>query len=179
MPRVDREGRNEYRRERYAANIERERAKGREKMRRLRTANPDMVGRGRANALEWRNNNVERARGNSRRWAMQSLHGADVELVIARMFDEQNGLCYLCEKPLPDEGRDRNGYIDHNHACEHPIGGTCSACRRGLAHHWCNTLIGLLGDDPALLELIAANLRRETARTAMQIAEKAVAETLF
>src|SRR5258707_12145302 len=57
MPRVDREGRNEYRRERYAANIERERAKGREKMRRLRTANRDVAGRGRANAL-WSVNNT-------------------------------------------------------------------------------------------------------------------------
>lgn len=62
--------------------------------------------------------------------------------------DEQNGLCYLCELPLPD---DRSKiHIDHYHACCGKKR-SCKNCRRGLAHDYCNLLLGLVGEDPAAL----------------------------
>jgi hypothetical protein len=73
----------------------------------------------------------------------------------ADLWEAQDGCCYLCEMPLPVSAR--RVHIDHDHRhC--PPGRSCSACRRGLAHVGCNTLIGLVNDDPGKLLVIAENL---------------------
>lgn len=73
------------------------------------------------------------------------------------MLMEQGGNCYLCEQPLPD---DRGKVvIDHDH--RHCLDGySCGRCRRGLAHHACNTAIGLLAENPELMRTVAGNLER-------------------
>jgi hypothetical protein len=70
------------------------------------------------------------------------------------MWDAQLGRCYLCREPLNPE----KAVIDHDHGCC-PENASCSYCRRGLACHACNMLIGLARDDPDRLALIAVNLR--------------------
>lgn len=91
-------------------------------------------------------------------WAhsLWSSHGMRPEHWHA-MFIEQDGNCYLCGRPLPD---DRSKVaVDHDH--KHCLAGkSCTVCRRGLAHHQCNTGIGLFNDDPAVLRLVADNLER-------------------
>lgn len=73
------------------------------------------------------------------------------------MWDKQNGLCYLCERPLSDSTTDI--VIDHDH--DHcPDNKSCPLCQRGLACRKCNIAIGLVDDDPDLLRKIAANLDR-------------------
>lgn len=69
------------------------------------------------------------------------------------MWDSQRGLCYLCEQPLPE---DRSKIaVDHAHAhCGKKR--SCRYCRRGLAHHWCNMMIGMLGEDLALMRYMCA-----------------------
>jgi hypothetical protein len=72
----------------------------------------------------------------------------------------QDGLCYLCERPLGD-----TVLIDHDHNCCPPLR-SCRGCRRGMACGMCNPLIGYAGDDPARLRLIASNLERAQAELA-------------
>lgn len=83
------------------------------------------------------------------------------------LWTEQDGLCYLCEEPMPVENS-RIIVIEHDHRCCPPLR-SCWRCRRGLAHMRCNTAIGLADDDPALLRRIAANLERAQRRIAANI----------
>lgn len=71
------------------------------------------------------------------------------------MWKAQRGCCYLCGDPLP--ANRRHVHIDHDHSCC-PPGKSCATCRRGLACHPCNTLIGHAQDDPARLRRIADRL---------------------
>lgn len=90
------------------------------------------------------------------------------------LWDQQNGNCYLCARPLP-ENRSKV-VIDHDHACCKSGPATqsysCSYCRRGLACGKCNSLIGYADEDAQRLRLIADNLERAQARTRVAIAAK-------
>lgn len=86
----------------------------------------------------------------------------------ARMFAEQDGLCYLCQEPLPAGGKDV--HVDHDHTCCE-VGPresrSCQYCRRGLTHQACNQIWGLARENPAMLRLLADNgerVRDETRR---------------
>ena len=69
----------------------------------------------------------------------------------AAMWAAQGGNCYLCGEPLDNPQLIR---IDHDHKCCAP-NTSCRICRRGLAHHGCNVIIGWANDDPAMLRHIA------------------------
>lgn len=56
------------------------------------------------------------------------------------LLDKQGGVCAICRKP-PTLGKQL--WVDHDHA---------SGEVRGLLHAKCNTAIGLLCDDPQLLQ---------------------------
>jgi hypothetical protein len=74
------------------------------------------------------------------------------------MWDDQDGRCCYCERPLPEE--QRQVHIDHDHSCTCGPKNTCAACRRGLACETCNRLIGRVEEDWERLQRIATNLRR-------------------
>jgi len=59
--------------------------------------------------------------------------------------------CEICGKALTQTGR-RGPQYDHNHETNEPRGWLCGLC---------NTGIGALGDNPALLAAAAAYLRRK------------------
>jgi hypothetical protein len=61
----------------------------------------------------------------------------------------QGGVCAICGKPESDPRRSRLS-LDHNHTTGQIRGALCSRC---------NTAIGLLGDDPELIDTAAAYLR--------------------
>jgi hypothetical protein len=100
----------------------------------------------------WREANPDAVWGHS----LKKAHGMRPEQWYA-MWMEQGGNCYLCEQPLPDDRSKVAVDHDHNHC---PSGRSCGHCRRGLTHHGCNTAIGLVGEDAALLRVIADNLER-------------------
>jgi hypothetical protein len=62
-----------------------------------------------------------------------------------RMVSDQNGVCAIC-----GEAPDRL-FVDHNHS---------SGKVRGLLCHHCNSGIGLLKDDPALMIKAASYVER-------------------
>lgn len=57
-----------------------------------------------------------------------------------KMFDEQNGVCYLCKKP--GDGRWKKLCVDHDH--------TTGKVRKLLCRS-CNTALGQVGDNVELL----------------------------
>ncbi len=64
-----------------------------------------------------------------------------------KMYQEQKGLCALCDQPLPDV---IESCYDHNHE---------TGEGRGLLHHLCNTLIGMIENSPGIHDNIKNYLR--------------------
>lgn len=62
----------------------------------------------------------------------------------AELLAQQNGLCALCKKA---PGSSKRLHVDHDHQ---------TGRVRGLLCHHCNTGVGNLQDDPALLRAAAA-----------------------
>ena len=83
-------------------------------------------------------------------------HGLTTAEKIA-WLDETGWKCFVCGDPFADVSEAR---VDHDHGCCPTSLGSCGKCRRGLLCGNCNSGIGMLRDDPALLEAAAAYLRR-------------------
>lgn len=86
-----------------------------------------------------------------RRWQSFGVDAARYQ----EMLREQRGLCSICAQPekSPDKasGKIRDLAIDHDHDTGVVRGLLCSNCNRAL---------GLLGDDPALLDAAKAYLAK-------------------
>ena len=177
MPHKDPEARREWQRQWEDTNRDRlnelarerkklpqNRKKRREAERRYRTANGEK--RREYERKRYRDNHASEL---ARFFAYR--HGPDGERWFAAAWQSQGGLCYLCEEPLAE---DRSQVaVDHDHSCC-PDRRSCAACRRGLACHRCNVMLGRVSDDPDLLEKIAANLRPVLATTRDRIASKPI-----
>lgn len=141
---------NARRQERFAADPEKERQKRREQSRK-RTPR-------------------------ERRVEYMKRHGGIDEW--ARMWDAQDGCCYLCGKTLEGVPQQMIA-VDHDHDCHPSNRGrteSCQYCRRGLTHAWCNQLIGLAGEDMGMLRAIIANFERVNAETKARIASRSYAQ---
>ena len=108
--------------------------------------------------------------------ALMRAHGRDFVATWAAMWDAQQGLCYLCERPMdPAEA-----FMEHWHGCPgHEPKKSCRYCQRGLAHQNCNLVVGHAADDPSLLRIIADNLERANADVAARQAVMPQSITLF
>jgi hypothetical protein len=121
----------ERRREIQRAYRERDKAAKSQRAREIRELDP---GRFRSNTLRHR-------------------HGKFIDQDWPAMWEAQGGCCYLCASPLdPDRAA-----VDHDHRCC-PASSSCRACRRGLACHPCNKILGMADDDADRLRLMADNL---------------------
>ena len=63
-----------------------------------------------------------------------------------RLMDSQEIRCKICTITFQE-----TPHIDHDRSCC-PGTGSCGKCIRGLLCRECNVGIGMLGDDPALLQ---------------------------
>ncbi len=130
----------------------------REYQRTWRARNPEKVKQYDSNFREQRRARKARNRDkvNEQSRARRALdpgrnqHGRWIKEDRTAMWDAQDGRCYLCGDDLIPGKED----IDHDHACC-PQGRSCRTCRRGLAHHRCNVIIGWAQDDPARLRYMA------------------------
>jgi hypothetical protein len=102
-----------------------------------------------------------------RMYNMRARHGASLDLT-GTLWEAQEGKCYLCGDELAIE----KAHIDHDHSCC-PTGKSCPACRRGLTHRRCNSIIGYLGDDPDRLRRMADALESANAAVDQRVAERA------
>ena len=85
---------------------------------------------------------------------LQRIYGLSIEQYEA-MVQQQGGVCAICLQP-PKEQKATRGYrtyavlcVDHDHA---------TGRIRSLLCHKCNRVLGLLGDDTALLRAAAEYL---------------------
>jgi Recombination endonuclease VII len=176
MPYKDPERAREAGRAYYQANIERVRERSRQhgethrEQKRVAAREWYWANREQAHVKSraWRDANPEKVRENMRRWLASggNPHRRRIE-TTARLWREQDGRCYLCEKPVPLE----DAVLEHDHRCC-PRMKFCAVCIRGASCPRCNHVIGHAEDDPDRLELIARNLRAKLAEVGEQIASK-------
>jgi hypothetical protein len=111
------------------------------------------------------------------RWAYQLKYSHGMTLAQWQaMRDDQDGLCYLCLRPLSEGAKEI--HIDHDHRCC-PKRRSCALCRRGLTCRHCNVAIGAMGDDPERMRLAAGNLEQARAAATSRIMSAPQACTLF
>jgi hypothetical protein len=91
-----------------------------------------------ARSAAWGRANPERVAVHRRKKNLKRKYGITPEAYEA-MLEAQGGSCWICRKPPERRPLD----VDHNHE---------SGEVRGLLCECCNKAIGLLQDDPALLE---------------------------
>jgi hypothetical protein len=65
-----------------------------------------------------------------------------------RMWESQNGLCSVCNKPLPDTFQ-RDCQVEHCHT---------TGRVRSLAHWYCNVIVGVMENHPTLLHDVESYL---------------------
>ncbi len=98
--------------------------------------------------------NAESKRWRSLAWRLKYRFRISMERYLS-MFDAQNGRCAICTRPInktaEGKGDHTSACIDHDHA---------SGLIRGLLCHYCNTAIGLLGDNPVVVDNAAKYLER-------------------
>lgn len=163
----------EQQRERYYADLEENRRKAREYVRK----NRDKVNEQRR-ALRARDGDRireyerNRKRPKSPGASARERHGRWAVEDLAAMWAAQEGRCYLCGNDLVPGKED----VDHDHACCRP-NKSCRICRRGIAHHRCNVMIGWAQDDPARLRRMADAL--EAAQLAFAQRKAAAASNIY
>lgn len=116
------------------------------------------------NCVNYRKNNPERVRANSRRWEsinknkrwdgkLKRTYGITLDQ-YNQISEQQNNVCAICKDS--DEDRKHLKFkrlcIDHNHSTGEIRGLLCSEC---------NKAIGLLNDDPELLQSAITYLTRK------------------
>lgn len=104
-----------------------------------------------ASIRKWRRTPDGRAQmsRNNRRAALKRV-GAD-ELLYAELFKRQGGRCAICRTKKPNERATVKHFsVDHCHKTKKV---------RGLLCNRCNTLLGKVYDDPAILLSAASYLR--------------------
>jgi hypothetical protein len=121
----------------------------------------------------------ERNRENSRRWSQANPYYVKYRMPKEdwqKLFDEQDGCCYLCGTGLGDALKRKRGvHVDHDHSCCSRER-TCGKCIRGLACHRCNQGIGAFYDDPERMRRAAdaleiAQIRMKARRAALENSE--------
>ena len=91
-------------------------------------------------------------------------HGLTVE-EFESLLESQDYRCAICRTDHPGDSQGWN--VDHDHDCcgapeknSGPL--SCGKCVRGLLCQKCNRAIGLLNDDPQLVEAAAQYLGRKS-----------------
>ncbi len=169
-----RNDRNAARRQRYRTNLGHEQQRSRDYYQENRVGSYDP-------ALQHQRYLAWKARNPDGLWAqwLKAAHGMRPEQWFV-MWDQQAGRCYLCEQELPD---DRSKVaIDHDHShCGKKR--SCPHCRRGLAHSVCNMLLGMFGEDVALMRRtfasFVANFERTQAQAQALMAVAPIQDDLF
>lgn len=145
-PERNREYQREYQRAWRARNPEKARAI----QRKSAEKNRDKIN---ASRQAWREANGDRERETQRAYRAAHpwrQHAQFSDAAYAEMWQAQDGRCYLCGETMEP----KSVRVDHDYSCC-PRNASCAICRRGLAHHQCNIMIGQAGESPARLRRAA------------------------
>ncbi|RAO48232.1 hypothetical protein ONO86_02824 [Micromonospora noduli] len=79
-----------------------------------------------------------------------------------RLLALQDGRCAICHR----RAEDRPLFVDHDHSCcPHKPKGACGRCVRGLLCSTCNSGLGMLREDPHIIDRAIAYLSRRRGRS--------------
>ncbi len=119
-------------------------------IRERRKLSPEEVLKTRARAKKWRQDNPDKFRDNG----LKATFGISLDEYNA-MHEAQAGCCAICRRPERMVRNDRvvRLSVDHNHS---------TGAVRGLLCGPCNTALGFLQDDPALMRAAVAYIERTT-----------------
>jgi len=115
----------------------------------------------------WYSNNKERAREYTRRhrannpeanrwYAIKFKYGLTRE-GWRDLYDKQGGCCAIC-------GQERKLNVDHDHSCCPTNEKTCGLCVRGLLCDMCNRALGMLDEDPTVINSMLTYVRKYTTK---------------
>jgi len=93
--------------------------------------------------------------GGKRKYRLKSQYGL-TQARYSEMALAQGGLCAACGSPPTDRDRGAKLVVDHDHE---------TGAVRGLLCNLCNRALGLLRDDPRVLDGLTAYLARWKERT--------------
>lgn len=110
----------------------------------------DIVGRNKQGECKQCRNDTYNVRYNNRRYKLLKRYGITLA-EFNKTLEEQNGLCLGCYKHQTQLKKVLR--IDHSHK---------TGKFRGLLCNSCNMAIGMLNDDPEILERLAKYLRKHT-----------------
>lgn len=127
-----------------AANLEAVRARAAANARRRYAKDPESQ---RLATKRWREANPEKRKQAFRSWYMQKQYGLD-EVGYQAMLLAQGSACAICRSAEP-RGKG-TFHVDHDHR---------TGRVRKLLCHRCNTVLGTLDDDPALIEAMLAYVK--------------------
>ena len=122
---------------------------------RLRYQNPPRRADCNARAAAWKGAHPETTKAHMHSRHLLRRYNLSVEQYL-KMLDDQGGVCYTCH-------RTENGVhykqlsVDHDHNCC-PGSRSCGKCSRKLLCHQCNSILGMLDEDPVVLQCIADRL---------------------
>lgn len=94
------------------------------------------------------------------RYDAEKFKSARFGIDFNSLWARQQGLCGVCGEAMLPRGKEPDSVVvDHDHRC---CDGqkSCGQCVRGLVHFRCNRVLGDARDNPQILELAAAYLRR-------------------
>lgn len=110
-------------------------------------ANPEAWSeRVRQYTASYKQRHPDRVKEQERRRNLRQMYGISVEQ-YEEMLVRQNGRCAICY----DIPRNRRFAVDHDHSCC-PGRKSCGKCIRKLLCSRCNTALGLLHEDVAIIE---------------------------
>lgn len=128
------------------------RADARDRARASRAADPE---KHRQALRDYRNREPDKHRAYAQAKHLTKLGITRVE--YDALLASQGGRCAVCRRDQP--GGKGRWHVDHDHKCC-PGKKQCGECVRGLLCARCNMALGLLGDDPALVQAAVAYLTR-------------------
>ena len=121
------------------------RKKQNNKLRAIRRNNPEYKAKQNAKAREYRRLKPRTNEIRRKEW-LKSLYKITPE-DYEKMLISQNGVCAICQQPCKSK---KPLGVDHDHSCC-PGNKSCGECIRGLLCANCNGAIGMLQEDPVII----------------------------
>lgn len=113
--------------------------------------NREWKAKNKAHVREYMKDYRHRYKSRARTLHYSRTYGLTVAQVDA-MLAAQDGACAICQTQNPSRGRTLGWFVDHDHK---------TRLVRGILCNNCNRAIGLMKDDPSILERAVAYLRAQ------------------
>lgn len=108
-------------------------------------------------AVKWNAANKDKLKAEKARNHLRRKYNLSNE-AFSSLLTEQSNRCKICNREFNFLIKSLKPHVDHNHSCC-SMRKTCGKCTRGLLCGTCNSAIGLLNDDPDLIQKASEYVR--------------------